>query len=375
MTTAAAATPAQDTSTPAVVSADAVLVTDRDRAPDELVGFGRDEDADLPPQAQQIARQPAEPRRAIALGDGGVAAFASMLERLAANPAVDVDKIERLIAMQKDVVATNAKAAFAAAKAAMLSEIPNVIKRGKIKVEGNENRAKRETPYAKFEDIVAVIRPVLHNHGFDLSHKTEWLDGGKIKIIGRLIHEAGHEERDEFITVADTGPGRNAVQSLGSAVSYGRRYTTKNLLLIAEHGEDDDGKKTGDADKSEKTQQSSAPQASTRKSQQQAAPKPPQAQSPAPAAQAPVAPAAAKGPDPHVGTIVEVDERTGGIVVAKLSTGFKCTTRDGEIINAIAAYRSNGAVVEVVCRASSDPLKYLPIVYEISQQRGAHAEA
>jgi hypothetical protein len=39
----------------------------------------------------------------------------------------------------------------------------------------------------------------------------------------------------------DVGPGRNSLQAVGSAISYGKRYTAEMLLNIVRRGEDTDG--------------------------------------------------------------------------------------------------------------------------------------
>lgn len=160
-------------------------------------------------------------------GDG----FVSMIERLATNPAVDVDKLQRLLDMQERILNRNAEAAFNAAFADMQSEIPTVMERGKTD----------KATYAQLEDIVEAVRPVLRKYGFAVSHKTEWPDKAMVKVIGILTHREGHSRTSEFLTTADTSGSKNAIQGLGSAVHYGRRYTTKDLLNIVTRHEDDDG--------------------------------------------------------------------------------------------------------------------------------------
>lgn len=160
---------------------------------------------------------------------------AQMFERLARDPSVDVEKLERLIAMQERINAHMAKSAFDTAFAEMQGEIPSIVERGST----NNGR------YAELEDIVAAVRPVLQKHGFSLSHETQWPDAKTVKVIGILTHKQGHEKRTEFLSTADTSGNKNAIQGLGSAVSYGRRYTTKDLLCIVTKGEDDDATKAG----------------------------------------------------------------------------------------------------------------------------------
>ena len=166
----------------------------------------------------------------------------SMFERLAKDPAVDVDKLERLIAMQERILKHQAKAAFARHLARMQSELPEVSERGQILVNGQ-----LRSTYAKLEDIHAQIRPILRKHGFAIRHRTEWPQdrAGIIRIVGILSHEHGHSEESSFEAPADKSNYRTDIQSMGSTVSYGRRYTTLDLLNIATRGQDDDGQKSG----------------------------------------------------------------------------------------------------------------------------------
>lgn len=162
-----------------------------------------------------------------------------MFERLAKDPAVDVDKLERLISLQKDILAHQARAEFAAAFSEMQGELPEIGERGEIIVDG-----KVRSTYATNEDIQREIKPILQKHGFSIRFRNEWLDGGKLKIVGILSHRSGHSEQDEFVASADTSGSKNAIQALGSTRSYGQRYTTIALLNIATRGEDDDGQKS-----------------------------------------------------------------------------------------------------------------------------------
>lgn len=164
-------------------------------------------------------------------------ALVLMFERLATDPRVDVDKLERLIEMQRGIVKANAAAAFNAAYTQMQREMPAIEERGQIAVKGTVR-----STYAKLEDIAEVLRPVLHKHGFAIRHRTEWPEaGGIIRIVGILSHEQGHSEESVFQAPADRSDFRTDIQSMGSTVSYGRRYTTLDLLNIVTKQADDDG--------------------------------------------------------------------------------------------------------------------------------------
>lgn len=159
----------------------------------------------------------------------------SMFERLVRDPSVDVDKLERLMAMHERMLAQQAKAAFYADFAQMQARLPTVQERGRT-----NNGA-----YATHEDIVEAVRPVLQEFGFILTFRTTYPDPATVKVVGVLAHRAGHAEETEFVAKPDNSGNKNAIQALGSAQSYGQRYTTRALLNIASREDDDDGRKAG----------------------------------------------------------------------------------------------------------------------------------
>lgn len=164
----------------------------------------------------------------------------TMFERLALDPSVDVAKLEKLIEMQERIMRHNAKAAFDAAFAAMQPDIPEITERGQIAVRGTVRSS-----YAKLEDILVAIKPVLAKHGFAIRHRTEWPREGIIRIVGILSHQQGHSEESTFEAPMDRSEFRTDIQSMGSTVSYGRRYTTLDLLNISTRGADNDGATAG----------------------------------------------------------------------------------------------------------------------------------
>lgn len=169
----------------------------------------------------------------VALSETAPTSPMRMVERFAASEHIDVAKLERLIAMQEHILAHEARAAFNRAFAAMQAEIPTVI-------ETTAGDGGKWT-YAPLEVIQEAVRPILVRHGFGLSFRTEWPDKQTIKVVGILTHRDGHERTSEFLADADTSGSKNAIQARGSAVSYGHRYTTKDLLNITTRGADDDG--------------------------------------------------------------------------------------------------------------------------------------
>lgn len=169
-------------------------------------------------------------------------AVTTMFERLALDPSVDVEKLQKLIEMQERIVRYNAKVAFDGSFSRMSPDMPEVDERGRVIVKGQ-----LRSTYAKLEDIHAAVKPLLKQFGFAIRHRTEWPADRPniIRIVGILSHEQGHSEESCFEAPMDRSEYRSDIQSMASTVSYGRRYTTLDLLNIATRGADDDGSKAG----------------------------------------------------------------------------------------------------------------------------------
>lgn len=164
----------------------------------------------------------------------------AVIERASTNPATDIDKLERLLAMHERITARTAQAAYAAALARLQPKLPIIAERGGIK----DRSGNVQSRYALWEDIVGIITPLLASEGFSLSFRTGNTDNG-ITVTGVLLHAAGHSESTSLTLPMDTSGSKNSVQSVGSSTSYGKRYTASALLNLRTGGEDDDGKAGG----------------------------------------------------------------------------------------------------------------------------------
>lgn len=152
------------------------------------------------------------------------------VERLVENPNVNMEALERMMDMQERILNRNAQVAFNGAMAQMQSELPSIAERAK----GHNNK------YATYEDINDVVKPIMQKFGFAMSFKVEFIKEG-VSISGVLMHKEGHRETSTLILPSDTAGGKNAVQAVGSSISYGKRYVMSAMLNITTRGEDDDG--------------------------------------------------------------------------------------------------------------------------------------
>jgi len=182
-------------------------------------------DATLTPAAEALAVPHAPPQNLLAV-----------IAKAVSNPDLDVAKMERLLAMHREIVQEDRRVAFAAAMARLQAKLPQITKEGRIVVKGTER-----SRYARIEDIDVAIRPLLAGEGFSLSFDTESKDGKSFLISAKLSHDQGHEETKSILLPMDASDYRSNVQSIGSTVSYGKRQLIKLHLNLIERDEDDDG--------------------------------------------------------------------------------------------------------------------------------------
>lgn len=187
-----------------------------------------------PPNPQAVSAKGFDPSR------GEDANILSVIARAAADPNVDIDKLERLLEMQERVIARNARSAYFDALAELQPKLPVITERGGIK----DRNGNIQSTYALWEDVNEAIRPILAEHGFSLTFKVSRTQD-QIITTGILAHREGHCEQTELSLPTDTSGSKNAVQAVGSSTSYGKRYTAFALLNITSQGEDDDGQKGG----------------------------------------------------------------------------------------------------------------------------------
>lgn len=154
----------------------------------------------------------------------------------ARDPQVDPEKLTALLGLQERFEAREAEKQFNASFARLLVKMPRVKKNGTIDLgKGNP------IPFARWEDVDAVIRPILSTEGFALSFLSEPSPAG-VLMTGVLTHISGHSRRSTMQLPPDAGPGRNALQAIGSSHSYGKRYIAMDMLNIVCEGQDNDGK-------------------------------------------------------------------------------------------------------------------------------------
>lgn len=178
-----------------------------------------------------------DPKTSIVHTPSETAIALDAITRAAMDPNVDVEKLERLLALQERYLADQRRTAFRAALARLQEKLPQITKMGTI--QDRDGRARNR--FAKIEDIDVAIRPMYTAEGFAFSFDSKSGAGGMIEYTATLSHRDGHEETKTLSLPVDNGAGRNAVQSVGSTTSYAKRYLLGMHLNLVTRDEDDDG--------------------------------------------------------------------------------------------------------------------------------------
>ncbi len=161
----------------------------------------------------------------------------------ALHDGTDIDKLDRLLQMQRELIADERRLAFNAAMAACQAEMEPVAR--------NAYNPQTQSRYAALPAIDRAIRPVYTRHGFALTFGTGTPSTpGYINVTCRVSHSAGHVEEYQLEGHPDTTGTRGQVNKtelhgLGSTISYLRRYLTVLVFNIAILTDDDDGNAGG----------------------------------------------------------------------------------------------------------------------------------
>jgi hypothetical protein len=174
----------------------------------------------------------------------------NVIARAAADPSVDVDKLERLLAMQERVLAREAEQAFNAALLAAQDEIRPIYR--------NKKNSSTNSTYADLETVSDAIDPIFRSHGFSSSFGTaDCPMEGHYRVTCRLSHTGGHSRDYQADVPCDNlgakgSPTKTMTHGFGSALSYGRRYL--KLLIADVPTTDDDGRSAGNGEPINKEQ-------------------------------------------------------------------------------------------------------------------------
>jgi hypothetical protein len=157
----------------------------------------------------------------------------------AINKDLDIEKLERLLAMKERWDKEQARKAFLNSLSEFQNDCPDLRKTKRVFFETQKGAT--EYYYAPLSDIDRQIKKLMKDNG--LSKRWEIKDGGdKIRVVCIIAHSDGHSEQTEMEAMADVSGSKNAIQARGSAIEYMKRYTLIGALGITTADSDIDGR-------------------------------------------------------------------------------------------------------------------------------------
>jgi hypothetical protein len=169
-----------------------------------------------------------------------------IIDRASRDPSVDIDKLERLIGLKKDMEAQQARVEFDRAMVSAQAEMKAI----RADLENPQTRSK----YASYAQLDKAIRPIYSKHGFAVSFNTgDAPRENELRVLATLSHGGGHRQ-DYRIDMPADGKGARGndvmtkTHATGAAASYGQRYLYKLMFNLAVGDVDDDGNGAGGHD-------------------------------------------------------------------------------------------------------------------------------
>ena len=208
----------------------------KERGPELFGADAKDEASTAKPAAPKAKPIPKAKSTAVAKVDPAPSNLLAAIMSASADPRCDGPKIHVLLDARDRVGTQEAEAAFWNVYGAVQDELPSISKDNKIVIEKN-GRTVRSTPYASYENLWKIIKPILSRHKLRLLLSSEPGTGGtgvQIRATLAFVSQTSvglFTFKKECVVPMPPDPtgSKNAAQAISSALSYAKR----NALIIA----------------------------------------------------------------------------------------------------------------------------------------------
>ena len=164
----------------------------------------------------------------------------TMIDRALATGAT-AETLERLLALQERWEASQARKAFDEAMALAKADIPIINKNRTVDFTSSKGRTHYR--HEDLAEIAATVNPILSKNGLSYRFRTMSAPNEPVVVTCILTHRQGHYEETTLAGPRDDSGNKNAIQQVGSTLTYLQRMTLKAALGLAA-SDDDDGRKS-----------------------------------------------------------------------------------------------------------------------------------
>lgn len=158
---------------------------------------------------------------------------------MAIREKANVDVMERILNMRREMKAEWAKEQYILAMAQLQAQLP-IIKKTKLVKTKDGSDAYR---YAPLDSIILQTKSMIQKNGFSYSTEVDTTKPGIVKATCVITHVAGHTERYEMeVPLGSKTAIMSDTQVVAAASSFAKRYAFCNGFGIMTSDEDVDGK-------------------------------------------------------------------------------------------------------------------------------------
>ena len=160
----------------------------------------------------------------------------------AVSDGAGIEVMAKLMDLHERWEKGQARKAFDAAISAAKAKIPTITKNKRVAFESRKaGSAATDYKHETLDEIARVVTPILAEHGLSYRYRATSEVAQPITVTCIISHRDGHSEETTLIAGRDDSGNKNAIQQIGSTITYLQRYTLKAALgLAAAH--DDDGR-------------------------------------------------------------------------------------------------------------------------------------
>jgi len=158
---------------------------------------------------------------------------ATLIEKAIAGGA-NLEQLEKLMILKERYEANEARKAYHVAMAQFKSNPPKIDKDQTVKYKDVKYN------HASLANVTEKINEALSKCGLSASWSTK--QDGSVTVTCKITHAMGHSEETSLSAPADMTGSKNAIQAIGSTISYLERYTLLALTGLATYEQDDDAK-------------------------------------------------------------------------------------------------------------------------------------
>lgn len=153
----------------------------------------------------------------------------------AIEKGANLDQLEKLLTIQERYEANQARKEYHQAMTDFKANAPKIIKDKAVSF----GAGKAAYKHASLYQVTQKVTEEMSKYGLSASWRVA--QNGTISVTTRVTHVLGHFEETTLSAPSDTSGSKNAIQAIGSTISYLERYGLLAICGLATADMDDDG--------------------------------------------------------------------------------------------------------------------------------------